>query len=92
MIKEPGELIVSPKVPMVQDADVKGADMMEVETAPVRNAKTVPSEESAVTPGVAEGKACAAADLSSLIASKEAGSQNDINNDRPKILCAMLIP
>ena len=45
MIKEPGELIVSPKVPVVQDADVKGADMMEVETAPVRNAKIVPSEE-----------------------------------------------
>uniref|UniRef100_A0A804PS96 SANT domain-containing protein n=1 Tax=Zea mays TaxID=4577 RepID=A0A804PS96_MAIZE len=84
MIKEPGELIVSPKVPVVQDADVKGVDMMEVETAPVRNAKTVPSEESAVTPGVAEGKACAAADLSSLIASEEAGSQNDIDNDRPK--------
>jgi hypothetical protein len=58
--------------------------MMEVETAPVRNAKTVPSEESAVSPGVAEGKACAVADLSSLIASKEAGSQNDIDNDRPK--------
>jgi hypothetical protein len=45
MIKEPGELIVSPKVHVVQDADVKGADMMEVEIAPVRNAKTVPSEE-----------------------------------------------
>lgn len=49
-------------------------------------------QKSDVSPGVAEGKACAAADLSSLIASKEAGSQNDINNDRPKILCAMLIP
>ncbi|PWZ41625.1 GDSL esterase/lipase [Zea mays] len=56
MIKEPGELIVSPK--FLQKSDV--------------------------SPGVAEGKACAAADLSSLIASKEAGSQNDINNDRPK--------
>jgi hypothetical protein len=84
MIKEPGELIVSPKVPVVQDADVKGADMMEVETAPVHNAKIVPSEESVVSLGVAEGKACAAADLSSLIASEEAGSQNDIDNDRPK--------
>jgi len=82
MIKEPGELIGSPKVPVVQDADVKGADMMEIEAAPVRNAKTVPSEESAVSPGVAEGKACAAADLSSLKASEEAGSQNDIDNDR----------
>jgi hypothetical protein len=84
MIKEPGELIVSPKVPVVQDVDVKGVDMMEVKTAPVRNAKIVPSEESAVSPGVAEGKACAVADLSSLIASQEAGSQNDIDNDRPK--------
>ncbi|XP_066368634.1 uncharacterized protein [Miscanthus floridulus] len=82
MIKEPGELIGSPKVPVVQDADVKGADMMEIEAAPVRNAKTVPSEESAVSPGVAEGKACAAADLSSLKASEEAGSQNDIDSDR----------
>ncbi|OQU77313.1 hypothetical protein SORBI_3009G027300 [Sorghum bicolor] len=82
MIREPGELIGSPKVPVVQDADVKGADMMEIEAAPVHNAKTVPSEESAVSPGVAEGKACAAADLSSLKASEEAGSQNDIDNDR----------
>ena len=82
MIREPGELIGSPKVPVVQDADVKGADMMEIEAAPVHNAKTVPSEESAVSPGVAEGKVCAAADLSSLKASEEAGSQNDIDNDR----------
>lgn len=41
-------------------------------------------QKSDVSPGVAEGKACAAADLSSLIASEEAGSQNDIDNDRPK--------
>jgi hypothetical protein len=82
MIKELGELIGSPKVHVAQDADAKGADMMEIEADPVRNAKTVPSEESAVSPGVAEGEACAAADLSSLKASEEAGSQNDIDNDR----------
>jgi len=82
MIKEPGELIGSPKVPVVQYDDVKSADMMEIETAPVHNAKTVPSEAGAISPVVAEGKACAAADLSSLKASEEAGSQNDIDNGR----------
>lgn len=82
VMKEPGEVIASPKRPVVQDTDVKGADMMEIETATVHNAKTVSSEESAVSPGVADGKACAAADLSSLKAFEEAGSQNDIDNDR----------
>ncbi|RCV15313.1 hypothetical protein SETIT_3G048100v2 [Setaria italica] len=82
VMKEPGELIPSPKPPVVQDADVKGADMMEIEPAPVRNAKTLSSEESAVSPGVAEGPVCAAADLSPLKASERAGSQNDMHNDR----------
>nr|CAB3460074.1 unnamed protein product [Digitaria exilis] len=82
VVKEPGELIVSPKLPVVQDADVKVADMMEIETTPVRNAKTVPSEESAVSPGVAEGLACVTADLCPLKASEGARSQNDMDNDR----------
>ncbi|CAN6340448.1 unnamed protein product [Urochloa humidicola] len=82
VIKEPAQLRTSPKLPVVQDADSKGSDMMEIETAPVRNAKTVSSEESAVSPGVAEGPACAAADLSPLKASEGAGSQNDMDSDR----------
>ncbi|RLN27782.1 uncharacterized protein C2845_PM05G11180 [Panicum miliaceum] len=82
VMKEPGELISSPKLPVVQDADANGSDMMEIETAPVRNAKTVSSEESAVSPVVAEGPACAAADLSPLKASEGAGSQIDMHNDR----------
>jgi nuclear receptor co-repressor 1 len=83
VMKEPGELVPSPKLPVVQDADAKGADMMEIETVPVRNAKTVSSEESAVSPGVAEGPVCAAAaDLSPLKASEGAGSRNDMDNDR----------
>ncbi|PUZ63825.1 hypothetical protein GQ55_3G097500 [Panicum hallii var. hallii] len=82
VMKEPGELISSPKPPVVQEADAKGSDMMEIENAPVRNAKTVSSEESAVSPVVAEGPACAAADLSPLKASEGAGSQIDMDNDR----------
>ncbi|RLM98922.1 hypothetical protein C2845_PM06G08290 [Panicum miliaceum] len=82
VMKEPGELISSPKPPVVQDADAKGSDMMEIENASVRNAKTVSSEESAVSPVVAEGPACAAADLSPLKASEGAGSQIDMDNDR----------
>ncbi|OEL38098.1 hypothetical protein BAE44_0000882, partial [Dichanthelium oligosanthes] len=82
VMKEPGEIIASPKVPVAQDADIKGVDMMEIETAPVRNAKTVSSEESAVSPGVADGPACAAADLSPLKASEGVGSQNGMDNDR----------
>lgn len=80
--KEPGEFIASPKIPVVQDADVKGAVMMEIETAPVCNSKTVSSEESAVSPGNAKVEACAAADLSPLKSSEGAGSQNDIDIDR----------
>nr|CAB3463774.1 unnamed protein product [Digitaria exilis] len=82
VVKEPGELIISPKLPVVQDADVKVADMMEIKTAPVCNAKTVPSEESAVSPGVAEGLACVTAVLCPLKASEGARSQNDMDNDR----------
>ncbi|CAN6336182.1 unnamed protein product [Urochloa humidicola] len=82
VMKELGELSTSPKLPVAQDADIKAADMMEIETAPVRNAKTVSSEESAVSPGVAEGPACAAADLSPLKASEGAGSRNDMDSDR----------
>ncbi|KAJ1261407.1 hypothetical protein BS78_09G027200 [Paspalum vaginatum] len=81
-MKEPGELIASPKIPVAQDADVKGADIMETGTAPVCNAKTVSSEESAVSQGLAKGQACAAADLSPLKTSVGAGSQNDVGNDR----------
>ncbi|CAL4910538.1 unnamed protein product [Urochloa decumbens] len=82
VMKEPGEISASPKLPVVQDADINGADMMEIEIAPVRNAKTVSSEESAVSPGVAQGPACAAADLSPLKASEGDGSQNDMDSNR----------
>ncbi|XP_062230672.1 uncharacterized protein LOC133928379 isoform X2 [Phragmites australis] len=81
-VKEPGELIPCPKISVVQDADVKGAEMMEIETAPVHNAKTVSSEESAACPGVAEGQACAAADVSPLKSSEGAGPKIDVDNER----------
>ncbi|KAL6865374.1 hypothetical protein ACP4OV_016525 [Aristida adscensionis] len=79
-LKEPGELIPSPEMPAVKNVDVKSAEMMEIETAPIHNAK-VSSEES-VAPGVAEGQGHAAAAVGSLKLSEGAGSQTDVDNER----------
>uniref|UniRef100_A0A0E0DLF4 SANT domain-containing protein n=1 Tax=Oryza meridionalis TaxID=40149 RepID=A0A0E0DLF4_9ORYZ len=62
-VKEQGELTPSPKISMEQDADVKGSELMEVETAQAHNAKAVSSEESVACPGVAPGQVPAAADV-----------------------------
>ncbi|KAL6619734.1 hypothetical protein ACP70R_034873 [Stipagrostis hirtigluma subsp. patula] len=80
-VKEPGELIPCPKIPVVQDVDVKGAEM-EIEATPVNNAKTVSSEESAACPGVAENQCCATAYVGPSKGSKRAGSQNDVDNEK----------
>ncbi|XP_062179718.1 uncharacterized protein LOC133884358 [Phragmites australis] len=80
-VKEPGELIPCPKIPMVQDSDVKGAEVMQIETAPVHNAKIVSTEES-IAPVVPEGQACADADVGPLKASEGAGLRIDVGNER----------
>ncbi|KAK3140847.1 hypothetical protein QOZ80_5AG0406650 [Eleusine coracana subsp. coracana] len=81
-VKESRELSSCPKISVVQGANAKDTEMMEVETAPVQNAKTASSEESASCPGVAEGQACAAADVGPLKTSGQAKPQIDVDNER----------
>uniref|UniRef100_J3M3L4 SANT domain-containing protein n=1 Tax=Oryza brachyantha TaxID=4533 RepID=J3M3L4_ORYBR len=79
-VKEQGELTPSPKISMEQDADVKGSELMEVETAQAHNAKAVSSEESVACPGVAQGQVPAAADVIPSDPSGKIGSGIDVDN------------
>ncbi|GJN36190.1 hypothetical protein PR202_gb25030 [Eleusine coracana subsp. coracana] len=81
-VKESWELSSCPRISVVQGANAKDIEMMEVETAPVENAETASSEESASCPGVAEGQACAAADVGPLKTSGKAKLQIDVDNER----------
>ncbi|TVU18089.1 hypothetical protein EJB05_34159, partial [Eragrostis curvula] len=80
LVKGPSETSPCLKTPAVQ-ANAKDAEMMEIETAPVHNAKTA-SEESAACPEVAKGQACAAADVGRTNPSEGAIPQIDADNEK----------
>ncbi|KAG8067028.1 hypothetical protein GUJ93_ZPchr0005g15676 [Zizania palustris] len=81
-MKEQGELTPSPKISVEQDADVKGLELMEVETAQVHNEKTVSSEESVACPGVSQGQVSAAADVIPSDTFGRIGFGIDVDNEQ----------
>ncbi|KAF0923066.1 hypothetical protein E2562_003296 [Oryza meyeriana var. granulata] len=81
-VKEQGELTPSPKISVEQDADVKGSELMEVETGQAHNAKAVSSEESVACPGVAQCQVPATADVIPSDPSGKIGSGIDVDNEQ----------
>ncbi|VAH13676.1 unnamed protein product [Triticum turgidum subsp. durum] len=71
------------KLPVEQEADANGVDLMDVVTAPVRSVTAVSSGESVACPGVvAEAEVAVAADVAPLKPSEGTGSQIDAHCPR----------
>lgn len=80
-LKEQGE--ISPcKISVEQDTDAKGAESMEVDTAPAYNVTAVSSEESVARPVVAETQVSVAASVAPVKPSRGTGSQIDADSER----------
>jgi hypothetical protein len=81
-VKEPREPSPCPKLTVVQDTNAQNAEMMEIETAPVHNAKTASSEESAACP---EDQAQAATDVGPVKVSGGTKPEIDVDNERLEV-------